>query len=307
MALSLFPMWELGMPTSDVDRLFSAMLRPSSEAAGQQLARMPTASVDVVETKDAFEFHADVPGMKKEDIKVQVLEGRVLSISGERKQEEKKEGDNYHRVERSYGSFERAFKLPENTDPSKVTAKHENGVLTITVQKRQEEPKTTAINIDMVCMAVWEVALPLDGAALAGEKGCSKASSQHRLRHQQQDQDAKVATATNTMVVNVDVVERQDAFEFHADVPGFLKEDLAVQVLEGGVLSISGERKRGAVQEDDKWHRLERKFGTFERTFKLPKTVDASIASAKHDGGVLMVSVAKRKEETPKTITVEVQ
>eukprot|EP00898_Chlorokybus_atmophyticus_P007369 jgi/Chlat1/7633/Chrsp64S00559 len=150
MALSLFApsMWELGMPTSDLDQLLSAVLRPAQES-GSQVARMPTTSVDVVEKKDAFEFRADVPGMKKEDIKVQVLEGRVLSISGERKMEEKKEGDNWHRVERSYGRFERAFKLPQNTDPSKITAKHENGVLTISVQKRQEEPpKTTAINIE---------------------------------------------------------------------------------------------------------------------------------------------------------------
>eukprot|EP00898_Chlorokybus_atmophyticus_P007352 jgi/Chlat1/7618/Chrsp64S09155 len=101
MALSLFPgMWELSMPSSDLDQLVNALMRPSQED-GSQITRMPTASVDV---------------------------------------EEKNEGDNYHRVERSYGHIERAFKLPQNTDPSKITAKHENGVLTISVQKRKEEP-----------------------------------------------------------------------------------------------------------------------------------------------------------------------
>eukprot|EP00898_Chlorokybus_atmophyticus_P007368 jgi/Chlat1/7632/Chrsp64S07110 len=147
MALSPFfgREWELGMPR-DMEGLMDAVLRGG--AASNAVARLPTASVDVVEKKDAFEFRADVPGMNKEDIKVQVLEGRVLSISGERKKEEKKEGDNWHRMERNYGRFERAFKLPQNTDPSKVTAKHENGVLTVSVQKHQEEPpKTTDIAI----------------------------------------------------------------------------------------------------------------------------------------------------------------
>eukprot|EP00898_Chlorokybus_atmophyticus_P007351 jgi/Chlat1/7617/Chrsp64S07099 len=147
MALSPFfgREWELGMPR-EFDSLFDVL---RGGAAANAVARVPTASVDVVEKKDAFEFHADVPGMNKEDIKVQVLDGRVLSISGERKQEEKKEGDNWHRVERSYGRFERSFRLPQNTDPSKITAKHENGVLTISVQKRREDPpKTTEVTIN---------------------------------------------------------------------------------------------------------------------------------------------------------------
>eukprot|EP00899_Mesostigma_viride_P017725 jgi/Mesvir1/25954/Mv20946-RA.1 len=106
-------------------------------------------AVDVIEKPDSYIFHADLPGMRKEDVKVQLKEGRMLSISGERSREEVKEDEKYHLVERSSGRFERMFRLPQNADTSKIGAKCVDGVLTITVPKLPpaERAKTTDIAI----------------------------------------------------------------------------------------------------------------------------------------------------------------
>ncbi len=91
--------------------------------------------VDWRETPEAHVFKADLPGLKKEEVKVEVEEGRVLKISGERKREQEEKSDTWHSVERSSGSFVRRFRLPENSKPDAVKAAMENGVLTVTVPK----------------------------------------------------------------------------------------------------------------------------------------------------------------------------
>jgi len=93
-------------------------------------------AVDVAEEKDRYIVKADLPGMKQEDIKVE-LDDSVLSISGERKheKEENDEKKNYHYYERSYGSFQRRFILPKGTDSEKIDAKYEHGVLEIVIPK----------------------------------------------------------------------------------------------------------------------------------------------------------------------------
>ena len=94
--------------------------------------------------------HAVFLGLSKQEVKVQVEEGRVLQISGERKKEETSSTDRWHRVERSQGSFLRRFKLPENTKVEEVKAAMENGVLTVTVPKfTPPEPKTAVRTIDI--------------------------------------------------------------------------------------------------------------------------------------------------------------
>ncbi|KAL0452786.1 UNVERIFIED_CONTAM: class I heat shock protein [Sesamum latifolium] len=93
------------------------------------------AMVDWRETPNAHVFKADVPGLRKEEVKVELEDDRILQISGERKRQMEEKGDTWHRVERSSGRFMRRFRLPENAKVEEVKASMENGVLTVTVPK----------------------------------------------------------------------------------------------------------------------------------------------------------------------------
>ncbi|CAD5191365.1 unnamed protein product [Musa acuminata subsp. malaccensis] len=104
--------------------------------------------IDWKETPDAHVFKADLPGVNKEEVKVEVEEGRVLQISGERNKEQEEKNDKWHRVERSSGKFLRRFRLPENAKVDQVKASMENGVLTVTVPKEDvKKPDVKSIEI----------------------------------------------------------------------------------------------------------------------------------------------------------------
>ncbi|KAK1301794.1 17.7 kDa class I heat shock protein [Acorus calamus] len=96
--------------------------------------------VDWVETDTAHVFRADIPGVRREEVKVQVEDGNVLQISGERTREEEDTGDTWHRVERRKGSFMRRFRLPENAEMEAVTCSLDHGVLTVNVPKKKPTP-----------------------------------------------------------------------------------------------------------------------------------------------------------------------
>lgn len=91
-------------------------------------------SVDIGETDKEFVVKAELPEVKKEDIKVNVENG-TLSISGERKVEKEEKGLKFHRVERSYGRFERTFSIPDEADADKITSEYKDGVLTVHLAK----------------------------------------------------------------------------------------------------------------------------------------------------------------------------
>ncbi|KAI3701814.1 hypothetical protein L6452_27171 [Arctium lappa] len=103
---------------------------------------MAATPADVKEYPNSYVFIVDMPGLKSGDIKVQVEEENVLVISGERKNEEEKEGVKYVRMERRIGKFMRKFSLPENANTEKISAICQDGVLTVTVEKLPPpEPK----------------------------------------------------------------------------------------------------------------------------------------------------------------------
>ena len=119
---------------------FSMMSHPMwSGAAFPKMADI-TPSVDIFEEGDTIVVKADIPGISKKDLKVSIDEN-ILTLSGEKKQEEKVEKKNYHRVERSYGSFSRSFQLPGLIDSDKVKASFEEGVLEIRIPKTGENKK----------------------------------------------------------------------------------------------------------------------------------------------------------------------
>ncbi|CAL1392545.1 unnamed protein product [Linum trigynum] len=123
---------------------FSSALIPSG---GENTAFVNT-RIDWKETPEAHVFKADLPGLKKEEVKVEVEDDRVLQISGERRVEKEDKDDTWHRVERSSGKFVRRFRLPENAKMDEIKAGMENGVLTVTVPKAEvKKPDVKAIEI----------------------------------------------------------------------------------------------------------------------------------------------------------------
>ncbi|RZS11881.1 hypothetical protein BHM03_00043252 [Ensete ventricosum] len=105
--------------------------------------------IDWKETPEAHVFRADLPGVKREEVKVEVEEGRVLQISGERSKEKEEKSDKWHSVERSSGKFLRRFRLPENAKVDQVKASMENGVLTVTVPKEEAKKKQEMKSIEI--------------------------------------------------------------------------------------------------------------------------------------------------------------
>ena len=101
--------------------------------------------VDIIEDEKEYLIKAELPEIKKEDVKVRVENG-VLTISGERTYEKEDKGKKYHRIERAYGSFERTFTVPEDADASKVNAEFKDGVLKVHLAK-DEKAKPKAIEV----------------------------------------------------------------------------------------------------------------------------------------------------------------
>ena len=129
---------------SDVDRLFDAFFqgRPANGSAG----RAWTPAMDLVETEDELVLRADLPGMKEDDVEVEIKDG-VLTVSGERRSEHEDKNEGYYRVERSFGSFSRSLSLPDGIDPDQVNANFEDGVLEVHVPK-PAETKPHRVQID---------------------------------------------------------------------------------------------------------------------------------------------------------------
>jgi HSP20 family protein len=138
------PFRELEDMSERLNRVFS---RPSLRNSGKENLTvadwMPT--VDISETEAEYLIKAELPEVRKEDVKVTVENG-VLTLQGERRQEKEEKGKRFHRVERSYGSFVRSFTLPESVDESFVKAEYKDGVLNLHLPK-SEKVKPKAIDV----------------------------------------------------------------------------------------------------------------------------------------------------------------
>jgi HSP20 family protein len=128
----------------EIDQLFDDFTRgfPTFGDSGV----MPV-NLDMAETDKAFEVTAELPGARPEDIEISLSDG-VLYVKGEKKTEKEDKQKNYHMMERSYGAFQRSFRLPTEVDPDKVEARFENGLLKITLPKApQAQSKVRKIEV----------------------------------------------------------------------------------------------------------------------------------------------------------------
>ena len=118
-----------------LNRIFEQSLR--SNQPGEEPLSHWAPAVDIYETEKEIVLQADLPGVSAKDVDVRV-ENNILTLHGERRLEKEVREDNYHRVERAYGTFTRTFTLPNTVNAEKVAAGYENGVLRIAMPKREE-------------------------------------------------------------------------------------------------------------------------------------------------------------------------
>lgn len=103
--------------------------------------------VDLAETAEKITIKAEIPGIDPKEVNISIQEN-VLLIKGEKKEEQEEKGKNYYRMERRYGSFSRSIDLPASVDTNKITAECKNGVLEITLQKKEEiKPKQIQVKV----------------------------------------------------------------------------------------------------------------------------------------------------------------
>ncbi|MGA2606974.1 MAG: Hsp20/alpha crystallin family protein [Terriglobia bacterium] len=140
------PFRDLLTTQREFDRLFKEAFSPMSGET-EVSTRSWAPPVDIYETEDAIVLKAELPGIDPQDVEVRV-EDNTLYLKGERKYEKEVNEQNYHRIERSYGSFARSFSLPNSISAEKVKAEYKDGLLTLTMPKREEaKPKTIKIDV----------------------------------------------------------------------------------------------------------------------------------------------------------------
>ncbi len=129
---------EMAVVQDRMNRFFENFGRDPGQGPGEGVAAgLWAPAVDIYETDDAVVVNAELPGLEKNQVSVEVRDG-VLTLRGERKAETKVKGEYIHRIERSYGSFARSFELPRNVDPEKIKASLKDGILEIRIPKTEE-------------------------------------------------------------------------------------------------------------------------------------------------------------------------
>lgn len=147
---SQHPLWELHR---EMDRLFERAFQgfgPLSSGLPTSAQSLLKPNVDIKENKKSYTISVEVPGVEEGDVKLELADG-ALTISGEKKHEKEEKDEHYHSIERSYGSFKRVLSLPQDAKEDDIKAKFKNGVLTITVPRKQiakPENETKVIEIN---------------------------------------------------------------------------------------------------------------------------------------------------------------
>jgi HSP20 family protein len=130
----------------DMDRFWDSFFQRGVRRTDEDAEWLP--SLDVAETKDEIVVKAEVPGMDPKDIDISLSDG-LLTIKGEKKQEREEKEEDYHLVERSYGTFTRSIRLPKEVRRDKISASYKNGVLKVTLPKSEEaKQKEIKIKVD---------------------------------------------------------------------------------------------------------------------------------------------------------------
>lgn len=141
------PFRELEEVSSRLNRLFGRSTLPAESDREMLSVADWMPSVDISETDNAYLVKAEIPGVNKDDVKVTIEDG-MLTIQGERKQEQEEKGKKYHRVERSYGCFMRSFRVPDDADDSAAKAEFKDGMLNITLNK-SKKIRSNAVNVSI--------------------------------------------------------------------------------------------------------------------------------------------------------------
>ncbi len=139
------PLKEVPVLQNRINRLFDDFFPETFMDSGKSMAGVWNPVVDIYDTADTTVIKADLPGLKKEDIAINI-EGNVLSLTGERNLDEEVKKENFYRRERAYGMFKREFTLPSTVDHEKIKADFKDGVLKIEIPKPEEKkPKTITV------------------------------------------------------------------------------------------------------------------------------------------------------------------
>ena len=134
------PMRNLFNLHKEMGRLFGDLLSSQdNEGNTENASWMPT--VDISETENGFEIHAELPGVNESDVNVSLTDN-LLTIKGEKRTEEKTDNKNFHRVERRYGSFQRSFTLPRQVNTAEIKAGFKDGILSLSIPKTEEAMPT---------------------------------------------------------------------------------------------------------------------------------------------------------------------
>ena len=141
------PAVELNSIQSEMNRLFNSLFDTPVRASTGDTARRWIPAMDLVESEDNYVLHADLPGLSEQDINIE-LESGVLTISGERRSEQRQEKNGYRRIERAYGNFSRSLTLPDGVNADAVEASFDKGVLEVRIPKPEQiKPRKVSISV----------------------------------------------------------------------------------------------------------------------------------------------------------------